>query len=123
MSELDSGKLTELRRALEERAQVLRNELRETVQRSDQEKSQMLRDEVRDNADDSFLDLVTDVNLAEVDRDLAEFRLVSAALTRMGAGEYGRCENCGRDIAVKRLRLQCQEQYEHMTNQTRTPTL
>ncbi|HKQ84542.1 MAG TPA: TraR/DksA family transcriptional regulator [Steroidobacteraceae bacterium] len=131
MSELDSDKLAELRNVLEERAQALRNELRETVSRSDQEKSQLLRDGVRDNGDDSFVDLVTDVNLAEVDRDLSEFRLVRAALERMNSGEYGRCESCGREISLKRLQaqpfatrcLQCQEQYEHLTNQPRTPTL
>ncbi|MET0659654.1 MAG: TraR/DksA C4-type zinc finger protein [Steroidobacteraceae bacterium] len=131
MSELDNGKLAELRSVLEERAQVLRAELRDTVTRSDEEKSQLLRDQVRDNGDESFLDLVTDVNLAEVDRDLGEFRLVRAALERMNSGEYGRCENCGREIALKRLQaqpfatrcLQCQEQHEHLTNQARTPTL
>lgn len=131
MSELDSGKLAELRSALEERALALRSELRQTVRRSDQEKARLLGDGVRDNGDDSFLDLITDVNLAEVERDLTEFRLVRSALTRMNSGEYGSCENCGREISLKRLEAQpfatrclpCQEQFEHLTNQARTPTL
>lgn len=131
MTELNNGKLAELRNALEERAQALRNELRETIERSDQENSQLLRDGVRDNGDDSFLDLVTDVNLAEVDRDLTEFRLVRAALERMNAGAYGQCEDCARAISVKRLQaqpfatrcLQCQERHEHLVNEGRTPTL
>lgn len=131
MAELDRETLQDLRQTLEERARALREELRATAQRNDQEKAQLLRDEVRDNGDQSFVDLVTDVNLADVDRDLGEFRAVSAALSRMDSGQYGYCEDCGRPIALERLRaqpfasrcLQCQEQYEHLTNQTRTPTL
>ncbi|WP_410964307.1 hypothetical protein, partial [Salmonella sp. SAL4447] len=89
MASLDRDTLQDLRNTLEVRAQALRNELRETVRRNDQEKTQLLRDEVRDNGDDSFLDLVTDVNLADVDRDLSEFRAVTAALSRMDSGQYG----------------------------------
>jgi DnaK suppressor protein len=131
MASLDRDTLQDLRNTLEERAQALRNELRDTVRRNDQEKTQLLRDEVRDNGDESFLDLVTDVNLADVDRDLSEFRAVTAALSRMDSGQYGHCQDCGREISLQRLRaqpfaircVQCQEQHEHLTNQTRTPTL
>lgn len=131
MPAIDDARLAELRSTLEERAQALRAELRDTVQRSNEEKTELLRDEVRDNGDDSFLDLITDVNLADVDRDLSEFRAVNAALTRMDTGEYGRCEDCGREIALKRLEVQpfatrcieCQAQYEHLRDQARTPSL
>lgn len=131
MPELDSSKLAELRQRLEQRAHALRAELRQTAQKSGAEKSELLRDEVRDNGDDSFLDLITDVNLADVDRDLTEFRLVNAALERMNAGEYGSCEDCGRRISLARLEVQpfatrcidCQERHEQLTSQARTPSL
>ena len=131
MSQMDERKLDEFRRRLQDRAVALRQELQQTVQRSDDEKSELLRDHVRDPGDDSFLDLVTDVNLADVERDLGEFRAVSAALTRIENGEFGTCEDCGRDIDVKRLEvqpfasrcIQCQERHEHLTNEGRAPTL
>lgn len=129
--DLQNGKLDDLRLVLEQRAQALREELRETVARTNQEKAQLLRDEVRDDGDESFLDLITDVNQAEVSRDLHEYRLVRDALRRMYTGEYGICENCGRDIPLQRLQAQpyatrclpCQQQFEHLTNQARTPSL
>jgi DnaK suppressor protein len=131
MSDLDSQKLAQLRSVLEQRAAALRQELRQTLMRSDTEKAQLLRDEVRDNGDDSFLDLIADVNMAEVERDYNEYRAVNTALTRMSAGEYGSCEHCGRAISLKRLEVQpfatrcvtCQEQYEHLMSAAKTPTL
>lgn len=131
MPTLDSHKLAELRRTLEQRAQALRAELRQTAEKSGVERTDLLRDDVRDNGDDSFLDLITDVNLADVERDLTELRLVSAALERMNTGEYGSCEDCGREISLARLEVQpfatrcirCQERYEQLSNQSRTPSL
>ncbi|MFZ5571010.1 MAG: TraR/DksA C4-type zinc finger protein [Thermodesulfobacteriota bacterium] len=35
--------------------------------------------------------------------DQKRFHLIEAALEKMDAGEYGRCEDCGQPIAVKRL--------------------
>jgi DnaK suppressor protein len=129
---LASKEIDELRNKLEERAKALREELRDTVLRSDRERAQLLRDEVRDNGDDSFVDLITDLNHAEVARDLDEFRAVRSALTRIESGAYGECVDCGRPIALQRLRAQphavrcieCQERHEHLTNATsNTPSL
>lgn len=128
---LNSTEIAAFRNQLEARAQVLRNELRETVQRSDADKAELLRDDVRDDGDDSFLDLIADVNLADVDRDLGEFRAVSAALTRIETGDYGFCEDCGQEISKQRLSAQpfaercveCQERYEHLMTEGRAPSL
>lgn len=131
MANIDQDRLNSFRERLEQRAFALREELRETVNKADHEKAELLRDEVRDPGDDSFLDLVTDVNIADVQRDLGEFRLVTAALQRIQSGDYGVCEECGRDIDVRRLEaqlfasrcIQCQERHEHLTNEGRAPTL
>lgn len=131
MANIERDHLESLRQRLEERASALREEVRETLAKSDHEKAELMRDEVRDAGDDSFMDLVTDVNNADVERDVGEFRLVTAALQRMQTGDYGVCEDCGRDIDVRRLEAQpfasrcieCQERHEHLTNEGRAPSL
>ena len=41
--------------------------------------------------------------LALRDRSKAQLEQIDAALTRLDAGTYGRCETCGRPIAPERL--------------------
>jgi RNA polymerase-binding transcription factor DksA len=59
---------------------------------------------VRDLEDESFADLMVDVNLAEIDRDLEELRAIDAAMLRIADGSYGRCEHCDTKIEIERLR-------------------
>jgi len=42
-------------------------------------------------------------DLALRERAGKELILVEAALARLGAGTFGRCESCGREVAVARL--------------------
>jgi RNA polymerase-binding protein DksA len=116
----------ELRHTLKDRARQLRDELRHTLQKSDEEQYTMIADQVRDLEDDSFADLMVDVNLAEIDRDLQELRLIDAAFLRLNDGTYGRCEDCEAPIELERLRatpfasrcFDCQSSYErnHVQN-------
>jgi RNA polymerase-binding transcription factor DksA len=48
---------------------------------------------------------MVDVNLAEIDRDLQELRLIDGAMQRLGEGSYGQCDECGLPIDIERLRL------------------
>lgn len=90
----------------------------------------MIADQVRDLEDDSFADLMVDVNLAEIDRDLEELRLIDGAMRRLGNGSYGNCEACGSPIELARLRAapfasrcyDCQSAFErtHFQNIGRT---
>ena len=64
-----------------------------------------IADSVRELEDESFADLIVDVGLAEIDRDLDELRAIDAALLRMADGSYGICAACDRPIDVKRLNL------------------
>lgn len=123
---LDAHQIEELRRSLKDRARQLREEIRQTLRKSDQEQYVMIADEVRDLEDDSFADLMVDVNLAEIDRDLQELRLIDAAFLRLNDGTYGRCEQCGSPIEIARLRatpfasrcFDCQSSFErnHLQN-------
>jgi len=94
----------ELRNSLKARARQLREEIRQTLVKSDSEQYTMIADQVRDLEDDSFADLMVDVNLAEIDRDLQELRLIDAAFLRLRDGSYGHCEDCDADIEIERLR-------------------
>jgi DnaK suppressor protein len=110
----------ELRNSLKARSRQLREEIRQTLIKSDAEQYTMIADQVRDLEDDSFADLMVDVNLAEIDRDLQELRLIDAAFVRMGDGSYGHCTDCGADIELERLRatpfasrcFDCQSSFE-----------
>jgi len=101
---LDDRQLEELRSTMNARAGQLREEIRQTLLKSDQEQYAMIADQVRDLEDDSFADLMVDVNLAEIDRDLEELRLIDLAMARLGDGSYGHCDTCGSPIEIARLR-------------------
>jgi len=106
MSAISAADSRIFRVALKERAAVLREEIRQTLLRSDQERYLAIAEQARDAGDDSFADLMIDVNLAEVDRDLAELREIDVALERLAEGTYGRCEMCAEEIERARLLAQ-----------------
>ena len=56
-----------------------------------------------DQADDADAMSDSDRNQAILRNSLALLNQVSAALTRLDAGTYGKCVRCGRDIAPRRL--------------------
>ena len=101
---LDARQLEELRATMSARSRQLREEIRQTLLKSDHEQYAMIADQVRDLEDDSFADLMVDVNLAEIDRDLEEMRLIDGAMRRLDDGSYGFCEQCGSPIEIARLR-------------------
>ena len=123
---LDHRQLEDLRTILKSRARQLREEIRQTLVKSDDEQYAMIADQVRDLEDDSFADLMVDVNLAEIDRDVQELRLIDAAFLRMSDGTYGLCDACDTPIEIERLRatpfasrcFDCQSSFErnHVQN-------
>jgi len=123
---LETRQLEELRTTLKSRARQLREEIRQTLHKSDDEQYTMIADQVRDLEDDSFADLMVDVNLAEIDRDLQELRLIDAAFLRISDGTYGLCDGCDNPIEIERLRatpfasrcFDCQSAFErnHVQN-------
>jgi len=117
---LNARQIDELRATMTTRASQLREEIRQTLLKSDQEQYAMIADEVRDLEDESFADLMVDVNLAEIDRDLEELRLIDGAMRRMRDGSYGDCTECDSPIELARLRaapfasrcFECQSAFE-----------
>jgi RNA polymerase-binding protein DksA len=117
---LNAHQIDELRSSMTTRASQLREEIRQTLLKSDHEQYAMIADQVRDLEDDSFADLIVDVNLAEIDRDVQELRLIDGAMLRMGNGSYGHCDDCESPIELARLRatpfasrcFECQSAFE-----------
>jgi DnaK suppressor protein len=117
---LDSKQLESLRAAMHARAKQLREDIGQALLRSDSEHYLQIADEVRDLPDESFADLVFDVGLAEIDRDLEELRALDRALLHLNDGTYGICEVCDRPIEFARLQatpgahrcIDCQTIYE-----------
>jgi RNA polymerase-binding protein DksA len=128
-SALDRVHFESLRTALQARSRHLREEIRQGLLRSDSEQFVQVAADVRDLEDESFADLVVDVGLAEIDRDLDELREIDAALRRLEAGIYGVCETCDRPIELRRLEaaphvlrcIDCQTVYER-THVSRAPS-
>jgi RNA polymerase-binding protein DksA len=110
----------ELRRALERRRESLLEELRRDAQRARDERFAELAGPVHDTGDESIAALLSDLDEAELSRDLVELREVEEARKRLAAGSYGICADCGAAIPYERLLYQpaaarcidCQAQHE-----------
>lgn len=102
---LQNKQLESLQAAMRARQVQLREEIRQALIKSDSEHYLQIADSVRELEDESFADLIVDVGLAEIDRDLDELRAIDAALLRVADGSYGVCEACDKPIDVRRLTL------------------
>src|SRR5688572_24820776 len=131
MTSPDPRQSTTMRARLRERASQLRAEIRNTLERSADETHVRIAEQARDTEDDSFSNLIVDLNLAEIDRDAGELRRIDTALARINEGSYGQCESCGQEIPQARLQaeptalrcVQCQELYERTHAGSGTPRL
>jgi RNA polymerase-binding transcription factor DksA len=104
--DIDQSARVGARQRLEERYLALRKEISEGLLKADHEQYEKLAGEVGDIAEHSVADLLVDLDLAEIDRDVQELREVELALQRLNAGSYGLCMDCGEAIAERRLESQ-----------------
>jgi DnaK suppressor protein len=110
----------ELGRLIDERRNALAAELSESVERARGRQYGELAGPAPDAGDESVADLISDLDHADVTRDLEELRALEAARERMAQGSYGSCVTCGADIEFERLRVNpaalrcvdCQRVYE-----------
>jgi len=128
---LEPQRVATLRTVLRARHGALREEIRQDLQKSDDDRARLYADRVHDLEDESVVDLLVDLNLAEIDRDLGELRDVEAALRRIEQGSYGTCETCDGPIGEARLHanaaalrcIDCQAMHEKTYAHPGTPTL
>ena len=131
MTSLNPQQSTSMKARLRERAAQLRDEIQHTLERSADETHVRIAEQARDTEDDSFSNLIVDLNLAEIDRDADELRRIDTALARISEGSYGLCASCGQEIPAARLQaeptalrcVKCQELYEKTHAVGATPRL
>lgn len=93
----------ELREALEQQQADLRAQIREEVLAADLHRSEEIADRVRDPGDESVVDLLADIEYADIDRHIEALRTNEAALQAWHQGGYGLCADCGDPIPFARL--------------------
>ena len=128
---LTPQQIATLAATLRERLATLRATLADHLEKSDDDRSRLLADRVRDAEDESVADLIVDLDLADIDRDLEELRDAEAALARMHEDSYGVCVNCAGAIPYERLTayptakrcIRCQTAREKTYAHKATPTL
>lgn len=123
--------LRELREILTKRRELLEAEAHADADKAREDVYSETAGPVTDTGDEATADLISDVDDAELSRDLDELRAIDSALERMSAGSYGTCIECGGEIDVERLRRQptalrcfdCQSVFEKTFLQPGRPTL
>lgn len=105
MQPLTKDDLDRFATALAGRKQRLGEEIRRVLARTENERYADILAGGDDAGDTSVADLLSDVAFAEVARDAAEVRDISAAEARIAAGTYGTCIDCGLPIGKKRLEV------------------
>ena len=117
---LTRKQLEEFEDLIRQRRRELVTELLEDVARARDETFADVAGSVTDPGDEAIADLLSDLDNAEVARDMRTVRDLDAAFARIADGSYGICADCGDDIGLQRLRayptamrcIKCQEVYE-----------
>ena len=104
MTILTQAQLSELKQTLAHRRQALREDIRRELLASDEASYSDLAGRVHDSGEESVADLLADLNITKIDRQVQELRRVEAALRRMDTGTYGERDECGCEIGYERLR-------------------
>jgi DnaK suppressor protein len=121
------------KKAEEQRRIALRNSLvrkrEEFVKEAKSEISKYIRGETRqlvdtalDNGDWSVVDLSEDISLRQLSIHRETLLKIDTALRKIDEGTYGKCEDCGEDISMERLKVlpfaiycvDCQERREQL---------
>lgn len=113
---------------LRERGSALRSDISRELRKYRAERDGLVGSNVPDGAELSTADLVADIYLSEVDRDVAELIEIEHALARLALGRYGYCVDCGGTIARRRLEetphagrcLECQQRAESALDRAAT---
>lgn len=131
MAGLTQGQISGLQRHLQERHVQLRAEIRQELLAADDARYADLAGRVHDSGEESVADLLVDLGIARIDRQVNEIRQIEAALRRVDLGIYGVCRDCDGEIGYERLQSQpvaercvtCQKQFERSYSHEGTPSL
>ena len=120
MTPLTDRERDELKQRLADRRQALRVEVQRELANSDDPRVTGFMNQLAATEDWVLADILADLDIATVTRDVAELAEVEAALYRIADGSYGTCSDCGEPIGSPRLNAQptadrciaCQERLE-----------
>lgn len=118
---LDPALRKELTTRIDREIARLRSEINESVHAGRTSSYATMTGEVYDGGDQAVADLLADVEIAEVKRDMQAIEALETARARILCGLGGTCIDCGADIPPARLRANpaalrchnCQTQYEN----------
>jgi len=120
MTNLADSQRDELESRLTSRRQTLRAEVQRELANSEDPRVVGFMNQLAATEDWVLADILADLDIATVTRDVAELAEVEAALARIADGSYGTCSDCGQPIRWPRLNAQptaerciaCQEKRE-----------
>ena len=113
--------LSKLERKLDRQYELLLEEVRDALEKSENQQYVELIDRApADSGDQATGDALADLNLAIIDRHVQEIRDIEATRVRIRDGGFGTCIDCGGDIGFERLLAYptakrcfvCQQQHE-----------
>jgi DnaK suppressor protein len=116
---------------LRKRRQALRAEVKEQLANNDDPRVVGLKNELAATEDWVLADILGDLDIAMVTRDIQELQDVDGALARVDDGSYATCRDCGKAIGWPRLNAQptaarcisCQGAFEAARGKPEPPTL
>ena len=131
MTPLSDRQRDELKERLANRRQVLRAEVQRELASSEDPRVAGFMNELAATEDWVLADILGDLDIAMVTRDVAELSEVEAALARIEDGSHGTCSDCGEPIGWPRLNAQptaerciaCQQKVELRSARPGHPSL
>jgi RNA polymerase-binding protein DksA len=128
---LSAGQTREFEQRLAGRHQQLRQEVHQALMESEDQHFQAVAGRVHDPGEESVADLITDLNIRQVDQLAQELYAVESAIGRLRNGTYGICIDCGTEISPERLNvvptalrcIDCQSRRENEYATGGTPTM
>lgn len=101
---MNSDRYEELCTMLEERRREIVGAMQEKMRDVRAEGNAAPRQDVRDEAESSAADFQDDIEFALLQMKAETLQRIEEALARLEDGSYGCCDECGEDIAERRLR-------------------
>lgn len=121
-SHLSSAQISEIKQRLDERFRQLQSEIHDHLVNADDAKYAEIAGQVHDLADESFADLLADLNYTVIDAHVKELQAIEKTLYNIQTNnDYGTCQDCGVEIPFERLQVaptstrcvNCQQTYEN----------
>jgi RNA polymerase-binding protein DksA len=120
MSNLTQEQFAKLKKKLQHRYLELQGEIRDELGRSSDERYISLASSLKDVGDNSFVDMLVDLDASIIDRQVREMHNVETSLTNLAELNFGDCIDCNEEIGFDRLMasptaqrcLDCQNRHE-----------